>query len=154
MKYVTQSTKTSRNKKSVIFGIIASFIMASSTALNVNANTYIFDYKWFVMEADTTDVHTVVDEMPEIIGGLPELYKNINYPARAVNAGIEGRVFLQFIVDTEGFPRDAVVLRDIGGGCGEAAIEALQKVRFTPGILNGEAVNVQFSLPVTFRLDD
>ena len=152
MKYITQSTKTRRNSKTVIFGIIASFIMTSFTALNATA--YIHDFEWFVLEADTTDVHTVVDEMPEIIGGLPELYKNINYPARAANAGIEGRVFLQFIVDTEGFPRDAVVLRDIGGGCGEAAIEALQKVRFTPGILNGEAVNVQFSLPVTFRLDD
>jgi len=58
------------------------------------------------------------------------------------------------VVDKEGNVRDPKVLRDIGGGCGEAAIEAVKEVKFTPGRLNGEAVNVQYSMPVTFRLEN
>lgn len=103
---------------------------------------------------DTSEVYTVVDEMPEMIGGNSALYGKIKYPHNAVRARIEGRVFIQFVVDKEGNVRDEKVLRDIGGGCGEAALEAVREVRFKPGRLNGEVVNVQYSMPVTFRLED
>jgi len=70
---------------------------------------------------DASEVFTVVDEMPEMIGGMESLYGEIKYPRAAVQAGIEGRVFIQFVVDKNGNVRDEKVLRDIGGGCGEAA---------------------------------
>lgn len=105
-------------------------------------------------EIDTTEVYTVVDEMPEIIGGLQAIYGRISYPRAAVRAGVEGRVFIQFVVDKEGNVQDPKVLRDIGAGCGDAAIEAIKDVKFTPGRLNGEIVNVQYSMPVTFRLEN
>lgn len=104
--------------------------------------------------SDTSEVHTVVDEMPEIVGGVSALYGKIKYPHNAVRANIEGRVFIQFVVDKEGNVRDEKVLRDIGGGCGEAALEAVRDVKFTPGRLKGEVVNVQYSMPVTFRLEN
>lgn len=103
---------------------------------------------------DDTEVYTVVDEMPEMIGGMETLYKAIKYPRAASQNGIEGRVFIQFVVDKNGNVRDEKVLRDIGGGCGEAALEAVREVKFTPGKKDGVAVNVQYSLPVTFRLEN
>ncbi|WP_158551378.1 energy transducer TonB [Rhodohalobacter sp. SW132] len=107
------------------------------------------------VENDVNDeVYTVVDEMPEIIGGNQALYSKITYPRAAVRSGVEGRVFIQFIVDKEGNVQEPKVLRDIGAGCGDAAVEAVKDVKFKPGRLNGEVVNVQFSMPVTFRLEN
>lgn len=103
---------------------------------------------------DTSEVYTVVDEMPEMVGGTASLYGKIEYPRQAVRSGVEGRVFIQFIVDKDGNVRDEKVLRDIGGGCGEAALEAVRDVKFTPGKLDGVAVNVQYSMPVTFKIEN
>lgn len=44
-------------------------------------------------------------------------------------------------------------MRDIGAGCGEAALEAVREVKFSPGKKDGVAVNVQYSMPVTFKLE-
>lgn len=130
---------------------IASFLIFGfgfqTTAANSNGELV-------TTEVDTSEVYTVVDEMPEMIGGPQALYGKISYPRTAIRSGVEGRVFIQFVVDKEGNVRDPKVLRDIGGGCGDAAIEAVADVKFTPGRLNGEAVNVQYSMPVTFKLEN
>ena len=104
--------------------------------------------------ADSSEIFLVVEQMPEIIGGLPALYKEIRYPDAAIRNGVEGRVFLQFVVDESGQASDVEIMRDIGSGCGEAAAEAIKRVSFTPGIQNGNAVKVRFSLPVTFRINN
>ncbi|WP_340103503.1 energy transducer TonB [Rhodohalobacter sp. 8-1] len=106
------------------------------------------------MAQSSEEVFTVVDEMPEMIGGAESLYGEIKYPRAAARSGIEGRVFIQFVVDKDGNVRDEKVLRDIGGGCGEAALEAVREVKFTPGKKDGVAVNVQYSMPVTFKLEN
>ena len=90
--------------------------------------------------------------MPELIGGLESLQESISYPEFARRAGLEGRVILQFIVNTDGSVSDAKVVRGIGGGCDEAALEAITNARFTPGLQRGRPVRVRFALPVTFRL--
>lgn len=107
-----------------------------------------------VQAQDADGVYTVVDEMPEIIGGLSALYKEIEYPREAIRRGVEGRVFIQFIVDEQGNAVNPEIMRDIGAGCGEAAIRAIKNVRFTPGKQNGEVVKVRFSLPVTFQIQN
>ncbi|PAU94632.1 hypothetical protein CK503_07515 [Aliifodinibius salipaludis] len=99
------------------------------------------------------EVHTVVDEMPEIIGGLPALYKEIEYPKEAVKNNVSGRVYLQVIVNTDGKAEAPKIIRDIGSGCGEAAVEGITKVDFKPGKQDGKKVKVKYSLPVTFRID-
>lgn len=104
--------------------------------------------------ADTSDVLTVAEQMPEIIGGMEAVYSKIRYPRQAVRDGIEGRVFIQFVVDHEGNVRNPQVLRDIGGGCGDAALAAIKQVKFEPGMQNGEPVSVQYSMPVTFRIQN
>ncbi len=90
--------------------------------------------------------------MPVLIGGAGMIYQYLKYPEIARRAGIEGRVIVQFIIDQEGNVVDPVVVRGIGGGCDEAALEAAKHLKFTPGHQRGRAVKVRYSLPIIFRL--
>ncbi len=98
------------------------------------------------------DFFVIVEQMPELIGGLAELQSKIRYPETARRAGIEGRVYLRFIVNEKGEVENPVVTRGIGGGCDEEAIRAVKQARFKPGLQRGKPVRVQYSLPVVFRL--
>lgn len=100
------------------------------------------------------EVFVVVEDAPMLLGGLAELQRRIQYPELAKKAGIEGRVYLQFVVDQEGNVQDAQVIRGIGAGCDEEALRALQTMKFVPGVQRGERVNVKMSLPIVFRLDE
>lgn len=101
---------------------------------------------------ETEDFFVVVEEMPQLIGGLESLARQIQYPEMARRAGIEGRVFVQFIVDEEGEVVHPRVIRGIGGGADEEALRVVRQARFTPGIQRGQPVRVQFALPIIFRL--
>jgi protein TonB len=59
---------------------------------------------------------------------------------------------VQFVIDERGNVNNPVVVRGIGGGCDEAAVEAVKKAKFTPGMQRGRPVKVSYTLPVTFRL--
>lgn len=67
---------------------------------------------------------------------------------------VEGRVFIRFIVDENGEVQEPEILKDIGAGCGEAAIEGIKQLKFTPGTQNGQPVSVYYTLPVTFKLQN
>lgn len=95
----------------------------------------------------------VIESMPEPVGGMAAIFENLTYPETARRAGIEGRVIVQFTVDEQGNVVNPEVVRGIGGGCDEAAIDAIKAVEWTPGTQYGEPVSTEFNLPVTFRLD-
>ncbi len=108
---------------------------------------------------DTTDndntnneVFVIVERMPELIGGIENLQKNIVYPDIARQAGIEGRVYVQFIIDEHGNIHNPIVVRGIGGGCDEAAIAAVKKAHFKPGLQRGRPVKVRYTMPIVFKL--
>ena len=101
---------------------------------------------------DTAEVYNIVDTMPEIVGGLSSLYDKIVYPDLAMKSGVEGRVFVRFIVDENGEVTNPEILKDIGAGCGNAAVKALEPVKFTQAKLNGEVVKVYYTLPITFKI--
>jgi len=92
------------------------------------------------------------DEMPEPIGGLASIQKNIRYPQLAKLAGIEGKVYVLAFLDEEGKVANARVIKGIGAGCDEAALEAIKVVKFTPARNNGEPVKVQVTIPIVFKL--
>lgn len=98
------------------------------------------------------EIFVVVENMPELIGGIGGLQKRVTYPEIAKKAGVEGTVFLQFIVDEEGNVVDPIVMRGIGAGCDEAALKAIRTAKFKAGRQRGKPVKVKFSLPVRFRL--
>ena len=112
-----------------------------------------------VEDEDRPGVYIVVDQMPEFPGGDKGLYEfiadNIKYPAEAKEEGIKGRVFVNFIVEPDGSVSDIRVLRGIGGGCDEEAVRVVESMpRFKPGMQDGEAVRVSYTVPVFFRLED
>lgn len=98
------------------------------------------------------EIFVIVEEMPELIGGLASIQSRITYPEIAKKAGVEGRVFVQFVVDERGNVIDPVVTRGIGAGCDEEAIRAVREAKFKPGKQRGKAVSVKMSLPITFKL--
>ncbi len=81
------------------------------------------------------------------------LHKNLKYPKKAQRMGIEGRVFLSFVVDTDGTLSDIKVIRGIGGGCDEEAIRVLElSPNWHPGKQRTVAVKSRMSLQIQFRL--
>lgn len=105
-----------------------------------------------VEEEEEENFFIAVEQMPELKGGLKKLQQSLNYPKKAAQAGIEGRVIIQFIVSTKGKVRDAKVIRGIGGGCDEEALRVVKQASFKPGRQRGSLVPVQSSLPITFKL--
>jgi periplasmic protein TonB len=96
----------------------------------------------------------VVEQMPELIGGLVELQRQVRYPEMARRAGIEGRVYVQFIVNEQGDVEDPKVIRGIGGGADEEALRVVSQAKFRPGMQRGRPVRVQYMLPIFFRLQN
>ena len=103
-------------------------------------------------EEPEPEIFVVVENMPELVGGIEGLQKRVRYPEIAKKAGVEGTVFLQFVVDEEGNVVDPQVVRGIGAGCDEEALKAIRTAKFKPGKQRGKPVKVKFSLPVRFRL--
>jgi TonB family protein len=101
---------------------------------------------------------TVVEVMPEFPGGSTSMIEfvkgNLSYPADAKEKGIEGRVFVNFVVETDGSISNAQILRGIGGGCDEEAVRVVAKMpNWTPGYQRGQAVRVSFNMPILFALN-
>ncbi|NBC26324.1 MAG: TonB family protein [Bacteroidetes bacterium] len=125
------------------------------SALGMNADRSIADLaENSASDQEADDFFVVVEEMPELIGGLASIQKNIRYPEMARRAGIEGRVYVQFIVNEQGEVERPKVIRGIGGGADEEALRAVKQAKFKPGIQRGQPVRVQYSLPVVFRLQN
>lgn len=104
-------------------------------------------------------VFHMVEMMPAFLGGHEAMFKylgqNIKYPEAAVSAGIQGTVLVTFVVDTNGSIHDTPVLRGIGGGCDEEALRVVNGMPLRePGMQHGEAVRVQYNLPIRFRIRD
>ena len=79
--------------------------------------------------------------------------KNYRYPAMAREQGVSGKVIMQFVVERDGSLTDIKVLRDLGLGTGEEAVRLLKSVpRWKPGIQNGRAVRVAYTLPLSLNL--
>ena len=99
------------------------------------------------------DHYVVVEQMPELIGGINGLHAMVRYPEIARKANVEGRVVVQFIVDENGDVHDAEVLRGIGAGLDEEATRVvMEEAKFNPGRQRGRAVPVRMSLPIVFKL--
>lgn len=103
---------------------------------------------------DGPDVFVAVEQMPKLKGGLSALAQKIEYPEEARQAGVEGNVIIQFVVDEQGNVIEPSVLRGIGAGCDREALEVVRQAEFEPGRQRGKPVQVKMSLPVRFTLDN
>lgn len=90
---------------------------------------------------------------PEPVGGMDAIFENLEYPEEAQNAGIEGVVIVQFVVDREGNLSNMEILQEIGGGTSEAAKHALRNVEWEPGYEDGMPAEVTIEMPIRFQLE-
>ncbi|WP_259016368.1 TonB family protein [Emticicia fluvialis] len=100
-------------------------------------------------------IFDVVDEHPEYPGGLKAMYEfisgNLRYPIEAQRKNVSGKVFIKFVVHTDGTISDFKVLKGVGYGCEEEAIRVISQMpRWKPGKVNGKPVNVIFTMPISF----
>jgi TonB family protein len=107
---------------------------------------------------DGREVFMVVDEAPEYPGGSDALFKYLGeknkYTEEAIKQKIEGTIYIGFTVEPDGSISNARVLRGIGGGLDEVAVNSIMNMpKWKPGKNGGVAVPVQFNIPVKFKLD-
>ncbi|MCF8303384.1 MAG: energy transducer TonB [Bacteroidales bacterium] len=96
-------------------------------------------------------------EPPSFPGGEMErikfLQKHLNYPAEAREIGLEGTVYIYFVVEIDGSLTNIKVMRSIGGGCDEEALRVVKKMpKWNPGTQRGRPVRVRYRLPIRFTL--
>lgn len=111
----------------------------------------------FAEKASTDNIYTVVEQMPEYVGGMDALAghisSNMKYPESARTSGIQGTTFASFIVNKDGSITDVQVMKSLSPECDKEAVRVIQLMpNWVPGKQKGEPVNVRFVLPIKFAL--
>lgn len=109
-------------------------------------------------EEAADEIFQFVEDQPTPLGGMKAFYayvgKNMKYPAQARRMGIEGKVYITFVVGKDGALTDIVVLKGIGAGCDQEAIRVLSGApKWKPGKQRGRPVRVRMQLPIIFKLN-
>ena len=116
-----------------------------------------------VMSMDETlgnnsdSIYTFVEKAPEFRGGLEalQMYLNLSlvYPGKAINEGIHGTVYVQFVVEKDGSLSNSEIIRSLGGGCDEEALRVVNEMPpWIPGKIKHRTVRVKMTFPVKFIL--
>ena len=103
------------------------------------------------------EIFTIVENQPEPVGGMKAFYeyvaKNLKYPQVARRNNIEGREYIEFVVEKDGSLTDVKILKGIGGGCDEEAVRIIQNApKWIPGKQRARPVRVKMVLPILFQL--
>ncbi len=124
--------------------ILTLFILSSNTAA--------------IAQTDSQpQVYTIVEQKAEFVGGNEALNtyiaSNLSYPETARDKGIQGVVYVSFVILETGKVSDVKVLRGIGGGCDEEAVRVVNSMPdWIPGSQRGKAVRIRYNLPIRFTL--
>lgn len=103
------------------------------------------------------EIFDIVEDQPIPPGGMGAFYKyvgmNIKYPNDARRMGVQGKVFVQFVVDKDGSLINVKSIKGIGAGCDEEAVRIIEAApNWKPGKQRGKPVKVRMILPITFKL--
>ena len=138
--------------------VIASYVgyVSDATVVKDSQSNYVF-----VLEKDgsneTRKPFDVVEQMPQFPGGttamMEYLSKNVRYPEEAHKNGIQGRVIITFVVESDGSITEAHIVRSVNPLLDAEALRVVNAMpNWTPGMQNGEPVRVKYTLPITFKL--
>lgn len=91
------------------------------------------------------------------VGGLAAFYRflgnTMNYPVQARRGGVQGEVFVQFIVEKDGTITNSKIIKRIGGGCDEEVLRVMEQApKWNPGRQKGKPVRQRYTLPIIFKL--
>ena len=125
-------------------------LMAACCLMTANAQ------KTVVSQTDPK-VFDTVEQMPEYPGGMQAmiafLQTNMKYPEDAAKQKVEGRVMVQFVVETDGSVTDVHVAKQVFPSLDAEAIRVVQAMpKWTPGKEKGNVVRVKYNLPIVFRM--
>ena len=103
------------------------------------------------------EIVVIAETMPSFEGGISEFYKfvgkHLKYPAQARRMGIEGKVYVHFVVSKNGSLSDIKVVKGIGAGCDEEVLRIINmSPKWNPGKQRGNPVRVRMMMPITFKL--
>ena len=113
----------------------------------------IFSCGVFSQQKDDQGIYLTAEKMPAIKGGMASIGKKVQYPRIAREMGIQGVVYVGFIVDPEGKVIEPKILKSVAKPLDEEALRVITKeVKFTPGYYQGKAVPVRMVLPIRFRI--
>ena len=116
-------------------------------------NSMYFLLFFFLIAATTSFAQEEdLDKYPEPVGGIEELVKNLVYPASAKESGVEGKVLVKAIIDEKGNVIETSILKSVSEDCDRAAMDAIKKTNFTPGIKNNKPVKAEVTIPIMFKL--
>ena len=132
-------------KKFIIMALMAVFGLTTVSAQKT------------VVAKKNQKVFDVVEQMPEYPGGQAALFeylsKNIKYPADAEKKKVEGKVFVTFVVDTDGKITDVSLMRKVFPSLDAEAVRVISAMpNWIPGRQKGQAVRVKYTVPIMFRL--
>lgn len=139
----TGSTTIHNPEGTMEAGIAAEFDNSSAIVENGEGSTVFNSY--------------AVEQQPEFPDGMAAMYaflkKHLDFPQLAIDMGISGTVYVQFVVTKEGLIQNATVVRGPGGGLNQEALRVVNLMpAWKPGKHNGKAVAVNFTLPIKFQL--
>lgn len=111
-------------------------------------------------QGSTDEVYSIAEFSAYPVGGLPAFYKAVGthvvYPPEAKKVGIEGRVFVEFVINKNGSLSDFKIIKGLGKGCDEEAIRAIKAsqatVKWKPAIQLRKLVRQKYTLPIPFKL--
>ncbi|MEO1049937.1 MAG: energy transducer TonB [Bacteroidota bacterium] len=96
----------------------------------------------------------IVEKMPQPQGFYEHIQKNLKYPKQAKRMRVQGKVFVQFIVEKDGSLSEVEVIRGIGAGCDEEALKVIKSApKWIPGQQRNENVRVKMIFPLHFELN-
>ena len=110
-------------------------------------------------EATEEEVFVIVEDMPKFKGGDINKFrewvqKRVRYPEIASENGIQGRVYITFVVETSGLVSSVSVTRSVDALLDEAAKEAVEaSPKWEPGMQRGRPVRVRYSIPIIFQIE-
>lgn len=108
-------------------------------------------------DADAVFELPLLEVMPEFPGGMEALNRylgeKIHYPDLAAEEGVQGKVFVEFVIGKKGTIEDVKVVRGVRADLDAEALRAVQEMpAWSPGGLRGERVKVRYTLPISFLL--
>ena len=109
------------------------------------------------VKEEVDEIFSIVEEPATPKGGMPAFYKYVfdkmKYPPQARRMGIEGKVFVEFVIGKDGSISDVRAVKGIGAGCDEEAVRVIQGApAWSPGKQRGKSVKQRMVLPITFKL--
>jgi TonB family protein len=147
-----QDNHSSDNIEVVIYVDSPRTIVVRKNVSESEGEPIIIDY----IKNEEEDILVVAEIMPQFIGGEQAMYtflnKNVYYTQCAKDSMIQGRVYVQFVVEKDGSITNVTVPRGLYCGLNEVAIKAVKKMpKWIPGEQRGKKVRVKYTLPIQFK---